>query len=128
MIILNRIITELLTNISLLTSLFAMLMAQALKIIYILITEKKLNWRHFFEVGGMPSSHSALVSCLSMMVGLLQGFDSIFFSIATILSAIVMYDAIKVRPEEVAHTLIEVSTGMVFGIIVAVISFNIFIF
>jgi len=123
----ERIISEIFNNVSLITALIAMVLAQLLKIIYYLITDKKLIWRHFFGVGGMPSSHSALVSCLSMMVGLLQGFDSIFFSIAAILSFIIMYDAIKVRPEEVAHTLIEVSTGMIFGIIVAIISFNLFI-
>ena len=124
----GKIISEIFHNVLLVTALIAMFSAQFLKIVYYLLSEKKLNWRHFFEVGGMPSSHSALVSCLSMMVGLTQGFNSILFAIAAILSFIVMYDAIKVRPEEVAHTLIEVSTGLVFGIIVAIVSYNIFIF
>jgi uncharacterized protein len=120
---LPRIIMELLMNVTFLTALAAMIMAQALKILYYWIFEHNFNWHHFFEVGGMPSSHSALVCCLSFMIGFLYGFNSPLFSVAAVLSSIVMYDAIKVRPEEVGHTLMEVSTGAVFGIIVAFISY-----
>jgi uncharacterized protein len=122
-----NVINELLANVPLIASLCAMLIAQALKIFYFWLFEHDLNWRHIFEVGGMPSSHSALVVCLSIMMGLMFGFNSAYFSISCVLSAIVMYDAIKVRPEEVAHTLLQVSTGAVFGLIVAVFSFLMFV-
>jgi uncharacterized protein len=118
---------QFLHNVPFLTALFAMVTAQALKIFYYWIFERNFNLHHFFEVGGMPSSHSALVVCVSMMVGFIHGFDSSYFSIAAVLSSIVMYDAVKVRPEEVAHNLLQVSTGGLFGAIVAVCSYLIFI-
>ncbi len=59
----------------------------------------------FFEAGGMPSSHSALVCSSGMMMGFTEGFDSVLFAAAAVFAAIVMYDAIKVRHEEVVHTL-----------------------
>ena len=45
----------------------------------------------------MPSSHSAVVCSLSMLVGREYGFDSGIFSIALVMSFIVMYDAAGVR-------------------------------
>ena len=69
----------------------------------------------------MPSSHSALVCSLTLMVGLKTGFDSTLFAAVAVFAAIVMYDAMKVRAEEVGHTLVEVSTGGIFGIITALI-------
>jgi len=121
-----NIVSEILSNNILITSLSAMVLAQASKIVLYLFTDKKLSFKPFFEVGGMPSSHSAMVSCLVMMVGLTQGFDSIQFSISVVLASIVMYDAIKVRPEIVGHSMAEVITGSIFGLIIGVISFNLF--
>jgi len=45
----------------------------------------------------MPSSHSAVVCSLSMLVGREYGFDSGIFAIALVMSFIVMYDAAGVR-------------------------------
>ncbi len=123
----KEIITGSLTNAALITALVSMLLAQVIKIIYYSIVERKINWLHCFEAGGMPSSHSASVCALSMMVGLKEGFDSTLFAAVIIFAAIVMYDAIVIRAEEVEHTLIEVSAGGLIGIIVALIlHFNIF--
>ena len=47
--------------------------------------------------GRMPSSHSAVVCSLAVLVGKYQGFDSAMFGIALILAAVVMYDAAGVR-------------------------------
>ena len=114
-------ITGSLMNATLMTALFSMFLAQIIKIIYYFIIEKKVNWIHLFEAGGMPSSHSALVCSLVTMVGLRQGFDSMFYAVAFVFAAIVMYDAMKVRHEDVEHTLIEVSTGGILGIIIALL-------
>ena len=122
----TRIVTELFSNVALLTALTAMLLAQIIKVVYYLIVEKKVNFKHFVEAGGMPSSHASLVCALSMMVGLKEGFDSILFAVVAIFSAIVMYDAIKVRHEEVGHTLIEVSTGGFLGFLIAYFSHLLF--
>ena len=45
----------------------------------------------------MPSSHSAGVISVATSVGLITGFDSVEFAIATALALIVMYDAAGVR-------------------------------
>jgi hypothetical protein len=123
----REMIIKVLSNTTLLTALTAMFLTQVIKIIYYFIVEKRINWIHFFEAGGMPSSHSALVCSLTLMVGLREGFDSILFAVVAVFAAIVMYDAMKVRAEEVGHTLVEVSTGGILGIIIALIChFNIF--
>lgn len=118
---------QLISNLTFLTALAAMIIAQALKILYYWMVERDLNWRHFFEVGGMPSSHSALVVSLSFILGFIHGFNSSYFSIAAVISSIVMHDAIKVRPEEVAHNLMQVSTGALLGFFVSVASFLMFV-
>jgi len=117
----RAMVISLLSNEVLLTAVISMFIAQVIKIIYYYILEKKLNWHHIFEAGGMPSSHSALVCSLTLMVGLREGFDSVLFAAVAVFAAIVMYDAMKVRAEEVGHTLVEVSTGGILGIIVSLI-------
>lgn len=46
---------------------------------------------------GMPSSHSAIVSSLSILVGRDCGFSSPIFAVALIFAIVVMYDACGVR-------------------------------
>lgn len=123
MLDIHKIIIESVTNMALLTALISMTSAQVIKVVYYLILEKKFNVHHLFEAGGMPSSHSALTCSLSMIVGLLTGFDSVLFAAVVIFSAIVMYDAIKVRTEEVGHTLVEVGIGGVIGIAISIIAY-----
>ena len=77
----------------------AWFVAQALKIPTYWLVEKKLDWGRFFGSGGMPSSHSAFVMALAIMVGATEGFDSAAFAITVVLAAIVMYDASGVRHE-----------------------------
>ncbi len=71
--------------------------AQAFKIVWYLLTHGKMNYKIFFHTGGMPSSHSASMAALATSVGLLDGFYSTTFAIATGLAIIVMYDAAGVR-------------------------------
>jgi len=117
----REMVISLLSNEVLLTAVISMLVAQVIKIVYYYILEKKFNWYHVFEAGGMPSSHSALVCSLTLMVGLREGFDSVLFAAVAVFAAIVMYDAMKVRAEEVGHTLVEVSTGGILGVIMSLI-------
>lgn len=70
---------------------------QTFKVIYDLITTKKLNFKRILGAGGMPSSHSAIVTCLAAMIGRNQGFDTPIFAISLIFAMIVMYDAAGVR-------------------------------
>lgn len=88
-----------LQNRVLICALTAWFVAQTMKIPTYWLIEKKLDWGRFFGSGGMPSSHSAFVISLAMMVGATEGFDTAAFAISVVLSAIVMYDASGVRHE-----------------------------
>ncbi len=88
---------ELLTNKALLISGSAWVVAQLLKVLVVIIRERKVDWRYFVSSGGMPSSHSAVVSALATAVGLILGLGSVAFAITTILALVVMYDAAGVR-------------------------------
>jgi uncharacterized protein len=81
----------------LLTGITAWLLAQALKIPIDLLQNRHWNWALFFAAGGMPSSHSALVTSTAMAVGLHYGFDNPIFGVATALAMIVVYDATGIR-------------------------------
>ncbi|MEA5000118.1 MAG: divergent PAP2 family protein [Candidatus Limiplasma sp.] len=81
------------------TTLVAWFAAQALKVPLYYRVEHRFNWRRFFGSGGMPSSHTAMVISLCIIVGVLQGFDSPLFGVAFVPATIVMYDATGVRRE-----------------------------
>lgn len=78
-------------------SLISLLIAQALKIVFGYITNRKLQLKRLFETGGMPSSHSAFIVSLTVGIGRLNGFDSSIFALAFVFASIVMYDAMGVR-------------------------------
>lgn len=88
----------------------------------------------WFQHGGMPSSHSAFVSSLLMVVGTIDGLGSTTFAISTVFAGIVWYDAAFVRSqvgkqakalnilrqleefsERVGHSVAEVAGGIIFG-------------
>lgn len=71
--------------------------AQVLKIIIEGITNRKLDIGRLIETGGMPSSHTALVSGLSTCIGLTEGWGSPLFAISFVFSMIVIYDATNLR-------------------------------
>ena len=70
---------------------------QTFKVIYDLVTTKKFNFKRILGAGGMPSSHSAVVMAITVLLGKENGFDSSVFAMALIFSFIVMYDAAGVR-------------------------------
>ena len=70
---------------------------QLFKVIHELIRTKKLNFKRIMGAGGMPSSHSGIVTCLAAMIGKYEGFETSSFAIALVFSMIVMYDAAGVR-------------------------------
>ena len=82
-----------LTNKYLYVPFFVWLCIQTFKVIYDLVTTKKFNFKRIIGAGGMPSSHSAVVTCLATLVGKAEGTDSIMFAMATIFALVVMYDA-----------------------------------
>lgn len=78
-------------------SIIAWFVAQVLKVVLTLLTQKKLDFSRFVGSGGMPSSHSSFVMALSTGVGLQMGWDSTSYAIALVFALIVMYDASGVR-------------------------------
>ncbi len=89
--------SQLLNNQVLFWSLISCLTAQLLKIIFNFFIEGKFRFKVIFETGGMPSSHSALVSALTAGLGWEIGFDNSVFALAVGVSLIVMYDASGIR-------------------------------
>lgn len=89
---------------------------------------------NIFRPGGMPSSHSALVTSLLIVVGYREGMESVMFAVAFVFASIVWYDAMSSRraigkqaemlnrlqhwehfSERLGHSFREVVGGIVFG-------------
>lgn len=90
-------LTELLSNRWLWTAIFASTGAQVLKVLLILLIERRWRPAAFMETGGMPSSHSAMVAALATGVALTEGVGSPLFAASAVFALIVMYDATGVR-------------------------------
>lgn len=75
----------------------AWFVAQAIKVIGVIIRENKLDFTRFVGSGGMPSSHSAFIVSLATVVGKNHGWNSTMFGIAFAISMVVMYDAAGIR-------------------------------
>ena len=88
---------ELINNKLLFWSLISCLTAQILKIVFNFFSAGELRIGIIFETGGMPSSHSALITSLTSGLGMDLGFDDPVFALAVGISLIVMYDASGVR-------------------------------
>ncbi len=87
----------LLDNLPLISAVTATLAAQVLKVILVLLTERRWAFDRMLETGGMPSSHSATVTALAITIGMVEGFDSTIFALAIVFAGIVMYDASGIR-------------------------------
>lgn len=75
----------------------SLIIAQALKVIIGLFTEKRLNFHRFLDTGNMPSSHTASVVSLATAIALLEGLNSTLFALSLVFAVVVMYDATGVR-------------------------------
>ena len=72
-------------------------LAQVSKLLFELIFKQRWRPSVLIETGGMPSSHSALVTGTAAGVGLQLGFDDPMFALASTIAFIVMYDASGIR-------------------------------
>ena len=86
-----------LDNLPLISAVTATLAAQVLKVILVLLTERRWAFDRMLETGGMPSSHSATVTSLAVTIGMVEGFGSTIFALAIVFAGIVMYDASGIR-------------------------------
>ena len=140
---------EFFTNHVLNAALLGWLAAQVIKGILAMVNTKTFSWERFWGSGGMPSSHSAIVSSLVVSVFLKDGVGSTSFALAVCFAFIVIYDATNVRyavgqqakilnrvnrlaqeddeeklfdkelKEYIGHTKAEVTAGILLGITVA---------
>lgn len=141
---------ELIRNEILITAILSWFIAQFIKLVLVLITERKLDFTRLTGSGGMPSSHSSFTVSLAAATGYEAGFDSVVFALALAFSLVVMYDASGIRrsagqqavilnqiverlgkegfsqtskklKELLGHTPLEVFAGAILGIVVAII-------
>ena len=134
----------------LISALSAMIISQSIKLIIFAIKQNySFKLSSLITAGGMPSTHSALITCIATSIGLKDGFHSTDFFLATILSLVVIYDARGIRycvgehakvinhlilkndqekvNEFVGHTLTEVIAGIIIGIVIAICMYQIVI-
>ncbi|MFA5286709.1 MAG: divergent PAP2 family protein [Candidatus Omnitrophota bacterium] len=132
------------------TMVSAWLIAQAIKVITGVISQKKFDFRWIIGTGGMPSSHVAGASCLASAMGFEYGFNSPYFALAAAFAIVVMFDAQGVRRaagkqarilnkitediywkgkvpegrlgELIGHTPVEVIAGFALGISIAILA------
>ncbi|MBN1304011.1 MAG: divergent PAP2 family protein [Anaerolineales bacterium] len=81
----------------------AWMMAQILKLPLEYLRTRRWNWALLVSVGGMPSSHSALMASTTQAVGLFNGFDTPVFAVSLAISMIVIYDATGIRRQAGIH-------------------------
>jgi uncharacterized protein len=131
----------------LIAGLSAWLLAQIIKIPLDYLRTRRWNWALLLTTGGMPSSHSSLMTATTHAIGLYQGFASPLFAMAVAITMIVIYDAANVRRqagihaqrinvifsellrghpinerdlrEVLGHTPLEVVGGILFGVLIA---------
>ena len=134
-------------NKALIAGLIAWLLAQVIKIPLDYLRTHRWNWALLLTTGGMPSSHSSLMTATTLAIGLYDGFDSPVFALGVAITMIVTYDAAGVRQqagihaqrinvifdellhghpinqrdlrEVIGHTPLEVAGGILLGLIVA---------
>ena len=146
----TEIFTQIFKNKIFMTTLSAWIIAQAIKVTFGVVRQRKFDFRWFVGTGGMPSSHAAGASCLATAIGLECGFDSVYFALAALFALVVMFDAQGVRyasgkqarilnkvmediywqgriqehrlRELVGHTPIEVIVGFLLGVTIALVA------
>ena len=140
---------KLVTNKYLYVPLILWFCIQLFKLIYDLITTNKFTFKRIIGAGGMPSSHSAVVTSVTTLIGKNIGVDSAIFAVSLIFALVVMYDACGVRraagkqakvlndivntpgltnlqvqeklQEALGHTPVQVFVGALIGVIAGII-------
>lgn len=86
-----------LVNVPLIAAVIATVCAQVLKVLLVLVTERRMAPGRLLETGGMPSSHTAAVTALATAIGIGYGWASPLFAATAVFGSIVMYDATGIR-------------------------------
>jgi hypothetical protein len=94
---------DIINNPVLITSLVASFLAQILKLPLEYLRTKEWDWSLILSTGGMPSSHSAMVTAAAAGIGHYMGFDTPAFGLAFAVAAVVIYDATNIRRQAGFH-------------------------
>ena len=133
-------------------SLISGVLAQFLKVVLGYRQTRRFRIERLLDTGGMPSSHTALVTTLAIGVAYYAGIGSAMFSITLIFSMYIIFEAAGLRQEVgkqarvlneliddfhethhlntsrlkelVGHTWGEVSVGFLVGLMVALIAYH----
>lgn len=96
-------LADLVHNQVLIAGLSGWFFGQFLKVPLEYLLNRRVNWGLWFSSGGMPSSHSSLMTSVTLSTGLNYGFGSPVFALAVAVSMIVVYDATGVRRQAGIH-------------------------
>lgn len=88
---------DVLDNAALAWGLAACGVAQLSKLVIELVIHRRWRPSVLVETGGMPSSHSALMTGTSAAIGWLHGFADPVFALAAVVTFVILYDASGVR-------------------------------
>lgn len=133
-------------------ALLAGLAAQALKVLIEWARTRRFSPLRFFDNGGMPSSHTALVTTLTIGIARYGGIGSTLFAVTLLFSLYFMFEAAGLRQEVgnqarvlndlvdelrqshhvdpkrlkelVGHTWGEVAGGLAFGLIISAVAYR----
>ena len=96
-------IIAIINNPTFIACLSASILAQMLKLPLEYLRTKEWNWSLILSTGGMPSSHSAVVTAAAACIGHYTGFDTPLFGLAFAVVIVVVYDATNIRRQAGFH-------------------------
>lgn len=136
-------------NPSLTIALITLTTAQLFKFVALWIAQRRVDFTRLTGMGGMPSSHAAAVTALTVVVGREAGWDSTLFGAVAFVSLLIVYDATGIRQaassqarllnkmlddlkshhsirgerlvESLGHTVAEVAVGIAYGLALAML-------
>ncbi|MBQ3094427.1 MAG: divergent PAP2 family protein [Clostridia bacterium] len=95
--------SALLNNRVLIAALLGWFVAQTMKVIIHVIQTKQFDIERLSGAGGMPSSHSCMVTALTISTAMVEGVQSTAFALALIFAFVTLYDAMGVRHQAGLH-------------------------
>ena len=138
-------VADFLTNFHFIVPVTTIILGQIVKQVIFMYHGEKITWRTLLTDGGLPSSHSGIMSALTTTIFFVEGLSTIFY-LAFFVTLIVAKDAFGVRRESgkharilkqvlskldltdpehikvlVGHTKTQVIAGLIWGIFVTVV-------
>jgi len=121
---------------------------QVFKLVYYSIRDGRIGWKYLTTAGGIPSAHSAFVTTLSVLIVLRDGIGSDIFAVCAAFSAVVIFDAYRLRghvqqqtvvinrlldrldhheeirmTEMIGHSITEIAAGILVGGVLGLVAY-----